>query len=296
VKITRSSAAENYPSEVNLKNIKYIDKISESYLGKQDIGNAYTSMRENFHPTYGVTYSEPCNEEDLKVPSQQQPGHKLITQSERKLSGKINGPKDPNLKIQGGDYSDSITGKRMRRRDYERNNISLDNIRPFYQVSSMHSFENPNSITLIEQPKQNKTQLQKLQRIVSHSLLVNEQVETPEESDQKSSIGFKPLYSRNRVRLPKLREKFTLHLTTQGPKMINQSYVPKNPYVEEVQEITDETFETDFPNKSTKDLYSSQQTPLENYYTNLSKNPKYSIRKWKLKKLKLDPLKCMVSK
>ena len=45
------------------------------------------------------------------------------------------------MKILGGDYTSNLEGNRMRRREYEVHNMSFDNIKPFYKISSFQKLD-----------------------------------------------------------------------------------------------------------------------------------------------------------
>ena len=125
------------------------------------------------------------------------------------------------LKKKGGDYATSLSQNRMKRRDYEINNMSFENIRPLYNISSIQNFENMSQGNIQEEEPPIVTKIDKMKRQVSHSLLINKPQYIIEESESdKDYEQQKP--SRGRIVLPKLREKFTLHITNHGPRLVKR--------------------------------------------------------------------------
>lgn len=125
------------------------------------------------------------------------------------------------MKLKGGDYTSNLPGNRMRRRDYELNNMSFDNSRPFYSlnVSGFHIDSSNNDFPQpVAPPVDNKLDL--LKRKVSHSLLTSKQDTSYTEGIDQSLIGGGKKNIGTKLKLPVLREKYTLHITNRGPKIL----------------------------------------------------------------------------
>lgn len=118
----------------------------------------------------------------------------------------------------GKDYAKVFNGRRMRRRDYELSNMSFDNIRPFYRSTDQHADSSP-QIYHDESFTEEESELYTLKREISKNLLVNKPVGYTQEHNDFSK-AHPDTKGDERVKLPKLRQNLTLHLTTHGPTVI----------------------------------------------------------------------------
>jgi len=151
-----------------------------------------------------------------------------MASSSKKLIKKKN-IKESNVKIAGGDYSKSIEGAHMRRRDYELYNtignsmpeiLPLNNVRPFYSVNKY--VQGRNEYQQVSHPAD--TDLEIMKRKVSHSLLVNKPLMEIHDQYNDSDEG-QQIQPSSKLKLPKLKNKVTLHITNRGSKLINDPYL-----------------------------------------------------------------------
>ncbi|CAI2360289.1 unnamed protein product [Moneuplotes crassus] len=243
-------------------------KFSKNFTGRQDISNAFSSLRRNFLPTFGVTYSEKQKEAKM---NQQQSSLKLAPSSLKRLSNNIASTSDMSVQVKGEDYISSLPQNRMRRKDYEANNLSFDNIRPLYNMSSAQKFDNRSMNHSEATFGHRESRVDTLKREVSHSLLVNKPLheEFRDEYDGQRD--------KSNVYLPKLKTKYTLHITDMGPRVVNKKLVDNttSQKSETVSNIDDEV--EDSLLKTEKDY------PQPDYFP-VASNPKFSLKKWKRKK------------
>lgn len=160
-----------------------------------------------------MTYSE--KQKEAKINSQQS-SLKLVSSSLKRLSNNIASTSDMSVQVKGGDYTSSLPQNRMRRKDYEANNLSFDNIRPLYNISSIQKFDNRSMNHSEATFGHRESRVDTLKREVSHSLLVNKPLHEEFRDEYDGRRG------KNNVYLPKLKTKYTLHITDMGPRVVNK--------------------------------------------------------------------------
>ena len=208
--------------------------INKNYKGKQDIGkcvkiinldNAFNGIRKNFYPTYGVTYMEQKKLDSIELPSSYHPGYKLLNASTKKLLNSNSNSIDLNMKLKGQDYASSLDGVHMKRRDYELRNMSLENLRPFYTKNdSQHSLDvNPQRV-INQEKSDSEIEMEMLKKKVYNSLLIHKAPSSYNENDDKSLIGPLRPFTKGKIKLPKLRENITLHITSRGTTVVQSRY------------------------------------------------------------------------
>lgn len=181
---------------------------NSNYTGRQDISNAFTSLRRNFYPTYGVTYSE---KRGKKNNSKSSVIHQEAQMKPRNRSGNSS---NLNLKMQGGDYTLSMAQNRMRRREYEGINNSVENIQSFYKFPNSQKYDQ-NIAGDTEQsfmPRQNR--VDQLKKDLSHSLLIRKGLQ---DSDFEGSDKVNKSFA-----LPQIGNRYQLHITNRGPRVIHR--------------------------------------------------------------------------
>jgi len=117
----------------------------------------------------------------------------------------------------------------MKRRDYELNSMSLENVRPFYDIKvgelSLESKERNINEYQSAKPVEKiiNHEMEFLKNKISSSLLINKTIQNLNESEDQSLITSQnKLKSGKGIKLPQIREKLTLHITTQGTKILDE--------------------------------------------------------------------------
>lgn len=110
----------------------------------------------------------------------------------------------------------------MKRKDYEKNNMSFDSMRPFYNIKTEELQKHSDNVASgLKQPQEIREPVDPkmvfLKNKISSSLLIQKQFKA--NGDDKLLIGG----SRGgKLRLPKIREKLTLHITSNGAQILDQ--------------------------------------------------------------------------
>ena len=113
----------------------------------------------------------------------------------------------------------------MKRSDYETNNMSFDSMRPFYNQKTSELQKHSESIrTSFKQMNTIDTPVNPEMVYIKNKVLSGLYSTNDENEGKDKSLITRPMDTRQRKRLklPKIREKLTLHISDRGPEILDE--------------------------------------------------------------------------